>query len=120
MIRIESSTQIGRSREEVFDFLTDVERFPQWQSGVLEVKSLTPEAPRMGSQFNESFKVGPWKLRGVGTVTDFRAGERFAFTMKSSGPLDCEVHFDLQPVVGGTRLTISGRARLKGIWRLLQ
>ena len=40
--------------------------------------------------------------------------------MKSTGPVDCDAHFDLQPVPGGTRLTLNGEARLKGFWRLLR
>ena len=38
----------------------------------------------------------------------------------SDGPLDYEGSFNLQPVAGGTRLTLTGSARLKGLWRLLQ
>ena len=64
--------------------------------------------------------MGPWKMRAVCTVTDIKTNERFGFSMKSNGPIDCDARFDLQPVAGGTRLTMNGAARLKGIWRLLQ
>jgi hypothetical protein len=71
-------------------------------------------------QFEETAKVGPWKLHNVCTVTDLKANERFAFEAKSSGPLDYEGSFELQPVTGGTRLTLRGAAHLKGFWCLLQ
>jgi hypothetical protein len=75
---------------------------------------------RVGYQFEETAKVAFWKLHTVCTVTDVKTNERFAFTAKSDGPIDYEGHFDLQPVAGGTRLSVNGTARLKGLWRLLQ
>jgi carbon monoxide dehydrogenase subunit G len=120
MIRIESSIQINRPRDEVFDFLSNVDNLPKWQSGVVESRRLTQGPVRVGFQYEETVKVGPWKLNAVCTITDLKTNERFAFQMSSSGPLDCDGRFDLQPVAGGTRLTISGIAQLKGIWRLMQ
>ena len=120
MIHIESSTQMSRPRDQVFDFLTDVASLAKWQSGVIQSKPLSQGAMRVGYQFEETAKVGPWKLHTVCTVTDLKANERFAFTAKSDGPLDYDGSFELQPGAGGTRLTLNGSARLKGPWRLLQ
>ena len=120
MIQIEISTQIDRPRDEVFDFLTNVANMPNWQSGVIESKPLTPGAMHVGAQFAETAKVALWKLNTICTVSDLKANERFAFVAKSDGPLDYEGRFELHPVAGGTRLTLSGSARLKGAWRLLQ
>jgi carbon monoxide dehydrogenase subunit G len=120
VINIESSTRIERPRDEVFDFLTDVNNLPAWQSGVTEARSLSEAPVRIGFQFKETAKVGPWKLRNVCIVTDLKTNERYAFQVRSSGPIDCDVTFDLQPVTGGTRLTVTGKGRLKGVWRLMQ
>lgn len=120
MIRIEASTQISRPRDQVFEYLTAFENLPQWQTGVIESKTLSDGPVRVGYQFEETAKVGPWKLKNVCTVTDVKTNERFAFEAKSSGPLDYEGSFSLQPVAGGTRLTLNGSAQLKGLWRLLQ
>jgi uncharacterized protein YndB with AHSA1/START domain len=120
MIRIETSTQIDRPRDEVFDFLTDIDNLPKWQTGVIQSKRQSEGPVRVGFQFEEAAKVGPWKLHTVCTVTELKPNQRFAFVAKSSGPLDYEGYFDLQPVAGGTRLTLSGGARLKRLWRLLQ
>jgi uncharacterized protein YndB with AHSA1/START domain len=120
MIRIESSIHIDRPRDEVFEFLTNVENLPKWHSGVIRSKPSTSGPVRLGSQFSEVVKVGPWTLDALCTVTDIRTNERFAFQMTSSGPLDCDARFGLQLAARGTRLMIDGTARLKGIWRLLQ
>src|SRR5688572_16540999 len=120
MIRIENSTQIGRPRDEVFDFLTNIDNLPKWQGNVIQAASLSDGAVRIGFQFEQTIKMGPRTMRALCTVTDIKTNERFGFTMQSDGPIDCDARFDLQPVVGGTRLTLNGVARLKGIWRLLQ
>jgi hypothetical protein len=87
---------------------------------VIQSKRLTEGPVRVGFQYEETAKVGFWNLHTVCTVTDMKVNERFSFVAKSSGPLDYDGRFDLQPIAGGTRLTLSGTARLKGIWRLLQ
>ena len=120
MIHIELSTQISQPRDRVFDFLTDIDTLPKWQTGVVQSKRISQGPVRVGFQFEETAKLALWKLHTVCTVTDIKANQRFAFDARSSGPLDYEGSFDLQPVAGGTRLTLSGTARLKGLWRLLQ
>ncbi|HXH23074.1 MAG TPA: SRPBCC family protein [Dehalococcoidia bacterium] len=120
MIRIELSTQISRPRDEVFEFLTDVGKLPKWQTGVVQSKAVSEGAMRVGYQFEETAKVAFWKLHTVCAVTDIKANERFAFTAKSNGPIDYHGQFDLQPVAGGTRLSVTGSVNLKGLWKLLQ
>lgn len=120
MIRIEASTQIDQPRDRVFEFLSDVDRLREWQTGVIESRRLSDGAVRVGFQFEETAKVGPWKLQTICTVTEMKPSQRFAFEAKSTGPLDYDGAFDLQPVAGGTRLTLTGNAQLKGAWRLIQ
>lgn len=120
MINIESTIQVSRPRNEVFGFLTDIDNLPNWQTGVIQSKRLSQGPVRVGFQFEETAKIGPWELQTVCAVTDLKENQRFAFEAKSRGPLDYRGSFDLQPVAGGTRVTLSGTAQLKGLWRLLQ
>lgn len=78
MLRIESSVVINRSIEEVFAFVTDVEKFSQWSAVAEEVKR-TSEGPM-----------------GVGTMSSFVAhflGRRLEGTSVRSG--------DRRPVQAG-------------------
>ena len=119
MIRFEHSIEIDQPRDRVFAFVADIDNLPRWQTGVVQSKRLSQGPVRAGFQFAESAKVA-WKLKMVCTVTDLKPHERFGFEAKSIGPLDYEGRFDLQPLAGGTRLTVTGTAWLKGIWRLMQ
>jgi uncharacterized protein YndB with AHSA1/START domain len=120
VIRIQSSVQINRSREEVFAYLTKVENLTRWQANIVEARPLDGEPLRTGSRFEQTMKLGRWKIPAVCTVTEHGASERFAFSMSSAGPVDCQARFDLHPSLGGTRLTLDGEVRLKGFWRLLR
>ena len=120
MIRIENSVQIGRTRDEVFGYLTNVENLSKWQDNVVQARALDDGPVRVGFKFEQTMKLGPRRIPAVCTVTDIKPNERFAFSMSSAGPVDCNAHFDLQPVLSGTRLTLNGEARLKGVWRLLR
>jgi uncharacterized protein YndB with AHSA1/START domain len=120
VIQIESSVQISRPRDEVFDFITDIDSLPKWQSGVIEASGITHGPMRVGYQFSETLKTGPWKLSAVCTVTEIKTNERLALQIRTSGPVDCDALFDLLPMAGGTRVTVNGNARLRGLWRLLQ
>lgn len=120
MIHIEHSISINKPRGEVFDFLTNVENLPRWQANIVHSTPISDGPVRVGFQFEETINVMMRKIRAVCTVTEVRANERFAFEMRSNGPLDCDARFELQPVANGTRLTLIGTARLKGIWRLLK
>lgn len=120
MIRIENSAQVNQPRERVFEALMDVTNYPKWQKGVVQSKPVSDGPVAVGYQFEETAKVGPWTMHTVCTVTDLKRNERYAFTAVSSGPVNYEGAYDLQPVMGGTRLTLRGTARLKGVWRLME
>jgi uncharacterized protein YndB with AHSA1/START domain len=120
MIQVENTVQISRSRDEVFEYLTQVENLVKWQANAVQARALDDGPLRMGFKFEQTLKFGPQAFPAVCTVTDIKANERFAFSMKSAGPVDCDARFNLQPLLGGTNLTLNGEARLKGFWRLLR
>ncbi len=120
MIKIASSTQIRRSTRDVFDYLADLDNLPKWQSGVLESQVVTPAPVRVGTVFEETVKVGPWRVRTTCTVTELLADRLFSFKGTSNGPIEYQGSFEMQAAEGGTRLSVAGIARLKGLWRLLE
>src|SRR4051812_11670071 len=103
MFHIDESTQVGRPRHEVFEFLANVDNIPQWQASVVQLRRLSEGPVRAGFQYEETVKAGPSRMKAICTVTDLKTNERFAFQLRTSGPLDCDVRFDLQPAASGTR-----------------
>ena len=99
-VRAELSVEIARSPDEVFDYLTDVENLPQWQSGV-------HSATRDGDEIHERRHL---LGRELSTTLAIEAEERpRLFTIRAlDSPVPFSVRHTLEPSGGGTRLTVVG------------
>jgi len=81
MVKFETDVRIARAPEDVFRYVTAVERIPEWQSqaGVKRVDRSSPEPLRPGSEFTMRRESG----RGTATieceVTAVDAPKRFDF-----------------------------------------
>jgi uncharacterized protein YndB with AHSA1/START domain len=119
MIRIEHSTLIERPPSEVFGYISDVSNLPRWQAGTVKSEMITEPPLVTGSRFEETVRVGPWKLQTHCVVSELRANEVFAFEAMSR-PLDYAGSFRFTAEAGGTRVALHAVAQMKGIWRLLE
>ena len=112
-----SDITIDRRIDEVFDFLADPANGKQWQTGFVDSRQTSPGPIAVGATGTE---VRHFMGRDVTTawqVTEFRPPERFAFKVVT-GPLPFEASYTCEPVSRGTRVTVAGRAPLRGLWRL--
>jgi uncharacterized protein YndB with AHSA1/START domain len=119
VFKVRHEVTIERKPEEVFAFLSDLERVSEWQQGVIRSQVLTPGPVRVGTRFTETAKVGPWRLDATCEVTAYEPARRMAFTA-SSKPIEYGGEFTLEPLGSGTRLSVDAAVRLKGFWRLMQ
>lgn len=119
MIRIQHTIDIDRRPETVFAYLSDLDRLPEWQKGVIRSHVTTAGPVRAGTRFEETAKVGPWRLDSECEVMKFDPPHAMCFVAKGK-QIDYEGEFTLQPSGEGTRLSVTGSARLKGGWRLMQ
>ena len=55
-MRVEGSIEINRSLQEVFDYVSDVDHYPEWMAHVLEVLKDTPGRPQQGDRFIVAIK----------------------------------------------------------------
>ena len=115
MIKIEHSQVINRPIEEVFDFVTDIEKAPQWRAGVVESKKLSDE-PKVGAKGSEVLQFMGRRIDSTYEITEYEPSTKFGFKV-ISGPIPMEGGYSFESVESGTKLafTIQGRCR-----RLLQ
>jgi carbon monoxide dehydrogenase subunit G len=108
---------INRRASEVFAFVADGEKCPQWRPGVLDIKRLSGEG--VGTKYSQGVK-GPMGRRIAADyeVTVFEPDRRLEF-QTLTGPARPHGRYDLEPVDGGTRLTFSLDAQLTGLSKLL-
>lgn len=93
---IECSTDIARTPQEVFDYVTDAARLPEWQPSVEEAGAEPPAVREVGMRGYEVRKVpgGPQKIRWE--VTECAPGRRWAVE-GVDGPVRAHVAISLAP-----------------------
>ena len=105
-VHAELKIEIARTPEDVFSYLTDVSNLPAWQTGV---KSATLRDGRI----EESRSL---LGRGLTTTLEIVAQkEPRLFTLRVlEGPVPFTVRHELEPVDGGTRLTVTADGEVPG------
>ena len=104
MPRFAKTIEIPRSPQEVFDYLTDISRLPEWQSSLQRASSDDDEL-RVGSQIREQRKFMGRDVTTHLEVTAFEPPRRFDLKSRG-GPLSFEIHHAVEPAERGTRLHV--------------
>jgi uncharacterized protein YndB with AHSA1/START domain len=106
-MRMEHSVVIQRPPSEVFAYLTDVERLPEWQASANEVR---PEGELgLGTRIHEVRTFLGRRAESTLEVIEFEPDRKFSLRVVS-GPLPFEVRHTLTPENAGTRLDWVGEA----------
>ncbi len=117
MVRIEFSIDIDRPPSEVFAYLTDAERLPEWQSGAVEARWEGEKA--RGAHLKEVRKFLGRRMESELEVTEYEPDRRFDLKVLS-GPVPFSVQHTLEPRNGGTRLMFVGEGEPGGFFKLAE
>ena len=93
---VERETLVEASPEEVWEALTDEDRLEEWMAPEVELD------PTEGGEIS----VRDGDDHRTGTVETVEESERFAFTWSRPGEGESFVEFTLEPLPGGTRVTV--------------
>jgi uncharacterized protein YndB with AHSA1/START domain len=93
---VERETVVEASPEEVWEALTDEDRLEEWLAPEVELD------PVEGGEI----AVRDGDDQRTGTVETVEDSERFAFTWSRPGEGESFVEFTIEPLPGGTRLTV--------------
>lgn len=119
MIRLNQSIRIARPQQQVFAYLTDLTRIPQWQAEVVTSEVLTPGPVQVGTRFKETVKMGPWRALTECQVTELEPASLMAVSARSQ-QIHYQGRFRIEPAAGGSLVSIDGSAELQGSWKLLK
>jgi carbon monoxide dehydrogenase subunit G len=111
------SVIISRPVDDVFAFVADGEKCPQWRPGVLDIQRVSGEG--VGTRYAQGVK-GPMGRRIAAdyTITVFEPNRRIEF-QTVTGPARPHGRYDFEPADGGTRLAFSLDAELTGLRKLI-
>lgn len=98
---MEHTVRIDRPPAEVFSYLTDVEKLPEWQSSAVE--ACAEGEMGVGTQIREIRNFLGRRAESTLEVIEYEPGRKFSLRVLT-GPLPFEVRHELSPENGGTRL----------------
>lgn len=118
MISTEVQTIINRPIAEVYSFLTDVEKLPEYATGVTQATWLAPGWVGIGSKFRVTRLLMTAKNEMNFEVSDVRPNKLFSFhTVGGNIPIQSSLSFESVPK--GTRVVMKAEAQEpKGILKL--
>jgi uncharacterized protein YndB with AHSA1/START domain len=106
MQEIKSSVVISLPVEEVFEFVTNPENDPQWQSAILESKRTSVGPLGVGTTEEGVGKVIGRRIEWTGKVTEYEPNRKVKYEI-TGGPLSAEQTVTFEPVEGGTKFTVA-------------
>ena len=114
MLRAELTLDIACAADEVFAYLTDVEKLPEWQGSVVTSRVDGPlcEGARIVERRSLLGREAETELE----VTAYEPGRRFALR-SLRGPIELTIDHDLDEVGGQTRLHVAATAKPSGLLR---
>jgi uncharacterized protein YndB with AHSA1/START domain len=105
---------IHRSPSEVFAFVADFQNMPKWYDAVERVTATTATSAGQGARFHMVRSLPGGRVHNDVEVTSFQPNEEITFT-SISGPTPFRYHYRLEPIPGGTRLTLEGQISTEGL-----
>jgi carbon monoxide dehydrogenase subunit G len=105
-VRAELTVEIARTPEDVFSYLTDVSNLPAWQAGVMRATlrdgRIEESRSLLGRELNTTLEI-------------VEQEEPHVFTLRAiDSPVPFTVRHELEPVDGGTRLTVTADGDVPG------
>jgi uncharacterized protein YndB with AHSA1/START domain len=117
MMRVEDTFEVRRPPEAVFDYLTDPERLPEWQTSTVEVRREGSGPLEVGERFKEVHAAMGRKLESTVEVAESARPSAFALRILDGAlPLDGRWTFEANG--GGTRVHFVGEAQVSGVKKL--
>jgi uncharacterized protein YndB with AHSA1/START domain len=120
VIRIELPVDVARPVQDVFAYVTDLDRLREWQPNVLSVTKETEGPLRQGTRLRE-VRRGPFgrKVAAIVEVSAYEQNRRFDLEIVS-GPLPIDGSHEFHETDAGTRIEFVARGQPGGRLRLAE
>lgn len=116
MLKMELSVEIKRPVEEVFAYLTDPAKEPEWNSAVLECRADPPGPIGVGSKIHIVSSILGRRTESTYEVTTLVPNKKYVH--KTNTPFPVEATYLVEPTAGGTEVTLEGVAEPGGFFKL--
>jgi len=113
--RFELSVEITRKPADVFAYLTDLSKLPEWQSSAISAQ--TDGLVQQGTRIRERRKFAGRDVRTELEVVTYQPPHRFDVKSRG-GPVSFEIRHALEPTNGGTRLEVEVAVNVGAMMRI--
>ncbi len=120
MIVAEADDTINRPPEEVFAFVNDPTRLPEWQKAVVESRRTSEGTPGVGSKGINVRKVMGQNVESTWEVIEYKVNEGYKVKSLAGGPVAYELSYTFTAVEGGTRVQGRLQAEAKGGLKVME
>ena len=107
--------EIARSPEDVFAYLTEVSKLPEWQSSAITAEA--DGALRQGTRIRERRKFIGRDVRTELEVTAYEPPSRFDVKSRG-GPISYSIKHVLEPAGGGANLQVEVDVKVGAVMRI--
>jgi uncharacterized membrane protein len=118
MAHIATSVEIGRSPEDVFAYIADFRRHPEWQEGLVSVTVETEGPSRVGTRVIHRRKLGPQTVATTSELTAYDPPHVVSFR-GIDGPIRADGSQRVEPVGDGSRVLFEMDLEGHGLGKLM-
>ena len=119
MAKAEANIVINRPANEVFAYMTDVEKETEWQAELLEAKQTSAGPLSVGTTVREVRNFMNRRMEVVFEITEFEPDSKMSFK-SISDPFPMRGRYSLEPVEGGTSVTFFIEGELTGVFKMAE
>ena len=113
MKRIERQTVVGAPPAEVFAYLSDLDKLPEWQSGITAARQTSEGGMRVGATALVTRELMGQSMEALLTVTEYEPPRRIAIASEVSG-VKAHATLDLAPTDDGEDTDLSFAIEIRG------
>lgn len=117
MRKVEVQVWIARPVDEVYDYVVDVDRWPEWRGDVVGGELLTEGPVAVGTQARGIAKIFGRPFSIDVEVTALEPGSRFGYR-PVKGPLKTDNLYTFEARDGGTQVVLTDDIGLDGVFKV--
>lgn len=114
MPTVSSSIEIAVTQVPVWDLVSDPRRYPEWVVVTDRMLDVPSDGLRHGATYREDAGLPPFKGESEWLVTAFEPHRRQVH-LGDDGTVELELTIEIEPIVGGSRLTQTLEVRPRGM-----
>jgi len=120
MKKLVARVSTPRSPQEVYDYLVDFERHPEWRFDVVESKLVDGETGRVGARYRQRIKPGRREFDSEVVLTEADPGRRIGFRSVEQRPVTASGAYEINNTGSGTEIVTEVILETRGLAKLIE